>query len=111
MRFVSVTVLAGAVVPTRNDAKDRLVGFDVNGAVATPESVTICGLFAAVSVNVNVPFSAPTAIGAKRTNTEQLAPGATLAHPFPVISNCVDATTLDTVSVPVVLFVSLTVFA
>jgi hypothetical protein len=44
----------------------------------TPESVTVCGLFAALSVIVSVPVLAPPALGAKERPMEQLAPGATL---------------------------------
>ena len=44
----------------------------------TPESVTVCGLFAALSVIVSVPVLAPPTVGPKERPMEQLAPGAML---------------------------------
>lgn len=44
----------------------------------TPESVTVCGLSAALSVIVSVPALAPPTLGSKETPIEQLAPAAKL---------------------------------
>lgn len=43
-----------------------------------PVKLTLCGLFSALSVNVNVPEAAPVAVGLNVTPTEQLAPAAML---------------------------------
>src|SRR3954451_8936184 len=43
-----------------------------------PDSATVCGLPAALSVTVSVPVAAPPAVGWKRTVMTQLAPAATV---------------------------------
>jgi hypothetical protein len=48
----------------------------VLGVTAVPLSETVCGLPAALSVNVTVPFTLPVVSGARLTLTAQFAPGA-----------------------------------
>ena len=77
--FVNVIVCAAAVMPMVVLANVRLAGETVTGVTPVPESVTVCGLFAALSVNVNVPPTAPKAIGVNETPTVQVAPALMLA--------------------------------
>jgi hypothetical protein len=51
-----------------------------------PDRFTTCGLFPALSVNVNVPVAAPDTVGLNVTPTVQLAPAAT------VVPQVLDAT-------------------
>jgi hypothetical protein len=77
-RFVSVTLRTELVVPAVTPEKLIELEESVTGALPVPERLTVCGLFGALSVNVNVPVAAPTAAGEKVTPTVQLAPAATL---------------------------------
>ena len=47
-----------------------------SGTVPVPESDTVCGLLAALSVIVNDPVLVPTAVGLKVTEIVQFASGA-----------------------------------
>jgi len=78
--FVTVTVCDVLSQPTAKLPKSRLVGEIVTGdiPVPVPDSVTVCGLLLASVLIVNVPGSAPDAVGAKATPIEQLAPGASV---------------------------------
>jgi hypothetical protein len=55
------------------------VGETVTGMEPAPLRATVCGLFAAASVNVSEPLRVPVVVGAKSTPTEQVAPAAMLA--------------------------------
>ena len=76
--FVNVMVCAAAVTPIVVLAKVRLADETVTGVTPVPERVTVCGLFAALSVNVNVPPTAPKAVGVNETPTVQVAKALTL---------------------------------
>ena len=78
--LVSVTVLAGLLVPTTLVPKLRLV-VDMLSVGVTPEPVseTNCGLLEAVSVMVSVPVREPLAVGVNVTLMVQLEFPATLA--------------------------------
>ena len=57
----------------------RQAGIRAQGRyLPVPVRLTVCGLFAAVSVNVSVPVAVPVAVGENVTPTVQLAPAATL---------------------------------
>jgi hypothetical protein len=77
--FVNVIVCAAAVTPMVVLAKVRLAGESVTGATPVPERLTVCGLFAALSVNVNVPPAAPKAVGENVTPMVQVAKALMLA--------------------------------
>jgi hypothetical protein len=80
-RLVSVTVTAGLVLPTGTVPRFNELADSVTGEVEllpVPLRLTVCGLFPALSVNVNVPAAAPVAVGVNVTATVQLAPAATL---------------------------------
>jgi hypothetical protein len=77
-RFVSVTVFAELVLPTLTVPKSSDVGDTVTDPPPVPVRLTNCGLFAALSVNVSVPFTAPITVGENVTPTVQLAPAAIL---------------------------------
>src|SRR5262245_30025911 len=80
------TVWGGLVMPTVWLLKSRLEGERVaeSPEIPFPLSVTVCGLLAAVSVNVMVPVLAPAAVGVKVTFTVQLVPAARLlGQPVP----------------------------
>jgi hypothetical protein len=78
--FVNDTVWTALVVPTVWLLKFRLEGERVaeRPEIPLPLSFTVCGLLAALSVNVRVPVLAPAAVGVKVTLTVQLIPPATL---------------------------------
>lgn len=63
-----------------------------------PDRFTTCGLFTALSVNVNVPLAAPDMVGSNVTRTVQFAPAATVVpQVLDATANPVLATTLLTV--------------
>jgi hypothetical protein len=73
--FMRVTVLIALVWPTTTLPKFTAVAESVTGAIPVPESVTVCGLFKALSVTVSVPAgAAPRVEGVKVRTTVQLAP-------------------------------------
>ena len=57
----------------------RLLVESVTGAVPVPARLTVCGLFAALSVIVKVPAAAPRTVGEKVTPMAHVAPAAILA--------------------------------
>lgn len=73
--LVSVTVIAGLVVPMATVPKFRLVGKSF-AVVAIPASNTCCGLPAALSVTLSAAVRVPLAEGLKVTLTVQVAPAA-----------------------------------
>lgn len=73
--LVSVTVVAGLVVPTATEPKFRLVG-DSFAVVPTPLSGSDCGLPAALSVMLTAALRAPVAVGLNVILIVQLAAGA-----------------------------------
>lgn len=76
----SCTVLLPLVVPTTWVPKERLVGESVGAAIAPlPATLTPCGLPAALSVMVSVPFTAPLACGVNVTEMVQFVPAARVA--------------------------------
>jgi hypothetical protein len=58
-----VTDRGALVVPTVIVPKLTVLGEVVTGALPVPLSVTVCGLFPALSVNVSVPVAEPIADG------------------------------------------------
>jgi len=77
--FATVTVCAALVVPLNCEGKVRLAGVMLGGgAVAVPESPTVCGEPVALSLMLSVPVRLPVLVGTKVTLMRQLAPGATL---------------------------------
>jgi len=80
-----VIVWAALVLPTEALAKVKLAGETATGAEPVPIRLTVCGLLAASSVNVNVPVRAPMAVGENVTPTlhdvpaEMLVPQVLLA--------------------------------
>ena len=78
--LLSVTDCAAVVEPITVAAKVRLAGVTFAfAAVPVPESVTVCGLLPAESMNVNVAERVPVAAGVKVMLTEQLLELARLA--------------------------------
>src|SRR5271169_1156673 len=71
-RLVTVTTCGGLVWPTLTLPKLRLVG-EISKAIPVPVSVTVCGLFGALSVSLRPPLTAPARVGAKATEIVQLA--------------------------------------
>ncbi len=79
--LLSITVCDGLVVPTGSLGKLRLDGDKLApGPLKTPVPVRVkvCGLLAAPSVKMRVPFLVPAAVGVKVTVTAQVAPVARL---------------------------------
>jgi hypothetical protein len=77
--FLSVTVLAGLVVPCTCDEKERLVGeTEAVGAVPVPTSVMDCvePRLPESSEIFSEPYARPVFTGANETETVQLDPGA-----------------------------------
>ena len=78
----SVTVWGALVAPTAWLPKARLAvdKFTTGPAadVPVPVRLTVCGVFAALSVKVIVPVRVPVAVGVNVTLIVQLAPTATL---------------------------------
>src|SRR5581483_8819781 len=76
--FVSVTVCGALVVDISCVAKVRLLGESVTAATTpVPVSVTVCGLFGALSETLTAAFRVPVAVGLKYTDILQLAPADT----------------------------------
>jgi hypothetical protein len=75
-RFVTVTVLAGLVLPTANVPKLKLVDDRLTGGLPVPASATFC--VPALSVIVTVPETEPTTVGANVTWIVHVAAGAML---------------------------------
>ena len=73
-----MTDLGALVVPTVTVPKLKVLGEVVTGALPVPDRVTVCGLFAALSVNVSVPVAEPIADGVKVRPIEHLPLAATL---------------------------------
>src|ERR1700722_13157719 len=76
--FVSVSTLAGLLVPTFSDANFSLAGVSVAWTVPVPASATVCGLLGELSVRVRVPVRAPVSVGVKVTSMVQLFPAASV---------------------------------
>jgi hypothetical protein len=57
--FLRVNVFGRLVVPTVCAAYVALLGVNVTGAMPVPDSGTVCGLFAALSVIVMLPVRNP----------------------------------------------------
>lgn len=57
--LVKVNTFAGLLVPTFSVANVALAGVSFACTVPVPDSATVCGLFAALSVIVKVPVRAP----------------------------------------------------
>ena len=76
--FLRVNVFGRLVVPTVCAAYVALVGVNVTGAIPVPDSGTVCGLFAALSVIVMLPVRNPSWVGVKVTLTMQFAPAASV---------------------------------
>jgi hypothetical protein len=75
--LVNVTVCEGLVVPTGSDGKIGGADKLTVGPVPVPLRLTVCGLFAALSVIVRLAVSVPRAKGVKVTLIVQLASAAT----------------------------------
>ena len=75
--FVSFTV-AVLILPTATVPRFRLLDESVTGVMPVPVKLTVCGLFAALSVMVNAPVTAPRAVGEKVTPRVQVAPAPLL---------------------------------
>ena len=76
--------------------------------VPVPLRATVCGLPAPLSEIVSVPVCAPVAVGSNVTCIVQLAPLATVAPQLFDAPNWPEAVMLDTLRVPVPVFVSVT---
>jgi len=75
-----------------------------------PESDTVCGLPAALSLTLKVPVLVPVVVGSKNTPIEQLAPAATLLpQAFSAPKSAGLVATLLIVSVALPVFVTVTV--
>lgn len=72
-----VTDCGALMVPTACPAKLRLEGADVTGIIPVPVRLTV-GLTSALSAIVSVALRVPATEGVKKTETVQLAPGASL---------------------------------
>ena len=75
--FVNVTDLAALVVPTATVPKLSEVG-ERESCVPVPVKATVCGLFGASSLKVNIPVRTPITVGVKVTLTVQLSPTASV---------------------------------
>jgi hypothetical protein len=79
--FDSVAACELLLVPTAEEVNVRLVGLDVTLPVLPapePVSVTLCGLFVAESVKLNVAVRVPVAVGLNTTDAVQLPDAARL---------------------------------
>lgn len=84
--FDRVNTFAALVVPTVCAAYALLAGPSVTGTIPVPDKGTVCGLFDALSVSVNVPVRAPNAVGVKVTLILHDAPAAkVLPHGFGLV--------------------------
>src|SRR5215468_12503978 len=109
--FVTVTDLATVVVPTATVPKLSETG-EMEICVPVPVKATVWRLVGALSLNVNVPLRTPIRVGMKVTLTVQLAPGATVVPQvlLPMAKSPLMLILL-TLSVPALVFVSVTTFA
>jgi hypothetical protein len=64
------------VPPTVTVPRFKVLEERVTGALPVPVRLTVCGLFAALSVNVSVPVKLVAEVGINVTPTVQLAPAA-----------------------------------
>jgi len=78
--FVTVTVWAAdGLPPTAMLPNDKVAGSTVSvGATPVPLSVTVCGLFGAVSVMISDPLCAPAEVGLNCTWMGQDSPGSSV---------------------------------
>jgi hypothetical protein len=76
--LASVNTFAGLLTPTFSAGNVLLAGVSVAWAAPVPESGTVCGLFAALSVIVRLPVSGPSWVGVKVTLIVQLFPAASV---------------------------------
>ena len=76
--FFSVNVFGRLAVPTVCGAYVALPGVNATGGMPVPESGTVCGLFAALSVSVMLPVRNPSWVGVNVTLIMQLAPAASV---------------------------------
>jgi hypothetical protein len=112
--LVSVTACGAVVVPTATLPKLREDGFSVTvGGTPTPVRLTVCGLFAALSVRTSDAVRVPPVVGAKVTLIVQVAEAATVPRQLVVCEKSLGFApptgTLVTVSGPGPLLVSVTV--
>ena len=76
--FVRVICWAALLEPMSSVPKVRLIGLNLTaGAKPVPESGTLCGLLAALSVTVTLADRAPVVVGLKTTLMVQFAPAST----------------------------------
>src|SRR5579864_199650 len=113
--LVSVTVCAALGVLTVWLPNARLVGDKLaagpDAAVPVPVRLTVCGLFAALSVKVIVPVRVPVAVGVNVTLIVQLPPMATRLPQVFVCPKSPLGTILEMLSAAVPVFVSVSVCA
>ena len=76
--LVSVNDFGLLVAPTIVPVYVTLAGVNAAGAPPVPDSGTVCGLFAALSLIVSVPVSTPTPVGVKVTLIWQVFPAASV---------------------------------
>jgi hypothetical protein len=75
--FVKLAVLAVLVVPVDCPSNAMVTGNAATAAIPVPVKPTVCGLPLALSVIVNVPFSAAAIVGLNVTLIVHFAPAAT----------------------------------
>jgi hypothetical protein len=112
--LVSVNTFALLVAPTIVPVNVTLAGVIAAGAPPVPDSGTVCGLFAALSLIVSVPVSAPIKVGAKVTLIWQFFPAArVLPQGFELVARAKSplVVMLLILSAALPLLVSVTVFA
>ena len=110
--LVKVNVFAALVVPTFRAAYVALAGVRAAGTMPLPDNATVWGLFAALSLKVSVPVTAPTTVGVKVTPTLHFAPAASVApQVFEEIAKLVLTVMLLMVTEVVPVLVSITVLA
>lgn len=114
--FVSVAVCDALVLYSGVDGKVSDPGENISvPAVPVPLSVAICGLFAALSVNVSGSLFAPVVVGRNCTETVQEAPPASfdgvIGQVFAEMEKSVPVVIELITSAPDWLFVNVTVFA
>ena len=76
--LVRVKVFAALVVSMACEANVIVAGVSVACATPVPDSATVCGLSAALSVKVSDPVSAPSTVGENVTLTVHFAPAASV---------------------------------
>jgi hypothetical protein len=103
--FFNVTFLAEPVVPTFVLGKVTLVGASTACNSPAPLSDTVCGLLAALSVNVRVPVRVPNAVGVNVTFTLHFLPARNIpVHVFVEIAKS------PTIVMPLIVSVAVPVF-